>query len=292
MTTQVATRAGNTAVAALQNLKHGLANVQAAIPVTNTEPFLRLLKDGLWVYGAENINVEDGSTWAINPLSIKHGFVCWTDYPASLKKKNVKVGSRMVPATEPKPDFASLPVHKDEHSGDAGWAWTDAVSFSLMCVSGEDKGEQVLYSTNSVGGLNACAELIGKIMTQLDNDPARPVPVVELLCDHYQHATYGKTYYPVLALRSWVPLTDEMPDLDEDGEPVEAEAPAGTAQTANVQPTEPAPAEQAAAPRRRRAAGSVPETKQTEQPAASTAAAAQSGASAQTEPVRRRRRTS
>lgn len=279
MTNEVATRATGTAVGALANLRKGLANVQAAIPTTNTEPFLRLLKDGGWVFSAENFEVEDGSRWAVNPLSIKHGFVCWTNYPVQTKKKNEKLGSRMVPMTEAKPDPNSLPQYSDGQGGN--WPWADAVSFSLMCVSGDDKGEQVLYSTNSVGGLNACSKLTGDIMTQIDKDASRPVPVVELLSDSYQHSTFGKTYVPIFALREWLPLTDEMPDLDEDGE---AEVAAAKVETKQAEPVKQAEPETA---RRRRA--SVPETKQTEQPAP---VEAPSAAPAQAEPVRRRRRTS
>ena len=34
------------------------------------KPLLRLLRDGIWVYGQENIEVQEGSHWAVNPMQL------------------------------------------------------------------------------------------------------------------------------------------------------------------------------------------------------------------------------
>ena len=87
MSKEVATKKENTAVAALAGLKRGVQNVRQAIPTSSTVPILRMGTDGIWVYGQENIEVEDESRWAINPVSIMHGYVCWTNYPKEAKKE-------------------------------------------------------------------------------------------------------------------------------------------------------------------------------------------------------------
>lgn len=255
-----------TALGALASLRQGLANVRQSIPQTG-DAFLRLLKDGGWVYGAENIEVEDGSTWAVNPLSLRHGWVSWTDHK---NQKNEIVGEVMVPMTAP------LPLQTDLR--DTGWNWSQQVAFQLKCMSGEDTGEQTLYKTVSVGGMNAVAKLVSDIMAQLDKDPAHPVPIIRLLSDSYLHKVYGKTYVPVFKIVGWATMTD-APEIVED-------TPAA----------KPAAAAVAEAPVRRRGAAAADPApaaaQETVAAAAPAPAAPPTPASAPAEePVRRRRRT-
>lgn len=225
--TNLQTAAAGGALAALQNLRTGLQNVQAALPATGGDPFLRMEKDGSWVYGQENVEVERGSLWAMNILSIKHGYSCWTNYeqePGKARKKNEKLGENMVPSHLPKP-ILPTPV---QHAGEE-WPWRDQVSFMLMCTNGEDKGTQVLYPTTSVGGISAINKLISEIAAQLDKDPNHPVPLIELLSDSYVHKVYGKTYVPILEIRGWAPFADDLANIDaevEDAKEAVAEAPA------------------------------------------------------------------
>lgn len=283
MSNEVANRQQGSAVAALQNLKSGLANVQATLPQYATDPYLRMAKDGTWVYGSENIEVEPGSRWAVNPLSIKHGFSCWTDYPQKLKKKNELLGERMVGMTFPKPDPMSLPQYTNDVDG-GHWEWKDQVSFMLVCISGEDVGEQVLYKTTSVGGTNAVNTLIDAIMKQVDKDPTRVVPVLELLHDTYDNKTWGKTYIPVLAIRDWVPLTDDLPTDVAGSEEAEGTKADGAKAEETETETKPTEAEKPA-PQTRRRGATVPETGKATEPEKAAETPAE-------EQPRRRRRVS
>lgn len=222
------TQKSSSAVAALSNLKAGLVNVASTITTAGGDPYLRLLKDGGWVYGADNVEIEEGSEWAINPLSLMHGWSAWTDYK---KKANEKLGEVMVPASAPLPPRADLREIKDE-DGNA-CEWNQQLSLQFQCLNGEDEGTQVQYNTTSVGGMKAVKEILNAIARQLETDMDNPVPVVELSSDHYQHKTYGKTYFPVFEIIKWVPLDEQIkdpvkqqdtPDSDQQGEaPKEAE---------------------------------------------------------------------
>lgn len=215
----------STAVAALQGLKTGLTNVAATIKTSATDPYLRLLTDGSWVYGAENIEVEPDSGWAVNPLSIMHGYTCWSDDPKA--KTNENLGEVMVPATSPLPDVNSLPDH--------GYPWNQQVSLQLRCMDGEDAGEQVLYKTSSKGGMGETKKLIAAIIKQLDDDPDHIVPVVNLRNDHYQHKKYGKTYVPILQIEKWVSMDGLEEETAEQGpEPVKQQAKAEPAPKATA----------------------------------------------------------
>lgn len=240
---QVATKS-STAIAALQGLKKAIVNVKTTLVKKGGDPYLRLLTSGEWVYGQEDAEVEAGSAWAINPMSITHGWVAW-QRGADADNSGGPVGEVMVPATLPLPSQSELP--KIDHAPGASWA--QQFAFSLVCLTGEDRGEQVLYKTASVGGVSAVDTILNAIATQLDDDPENPVPVVTLEVDEYKHKKYGKTFTPIFAVQTWRPLSDDLPDVQAELDEMEQadEAPAKAAEAA------------AAKPARRRAA-SVPST--------------------------------
>lgn len=198
MTTEVTKTAAAGALAALGNLKQGLQNVQSGIRVPGGEPILRMGRDGIWIYGADNVEVEGGSLWAINPMSLTHGFICWKVIPEGSKEKPELLGEETRSMFQPLPGKESLP--------DYGHPWAEVLSVQLKCVSGEDEGEQTLYKTSSTGGLRVMKELIGSIMEAIDKHPETPVPVVQLKADSYAHKQYGKTYFPVIAIEKWVSM--------------------------------------------------------------------------------------
>lgn len=235
MNTNLSTTAAGGAVASLKhNLKAGLANVRAAAPSTGAEGILKMGKDGKWNYGAENLEIELDSRWAVNPLSLKHGYVCWKVIPEGVKDTPEKLGEVMVSMFDTKPSKDSLP--------DYGHPWADCIGFSLKCLNGEDKGEQVSYAPTSKGGLRAVDGLLGAILDR--EDETTPVPVLLLKSDHYPHKTWGKTYFPVFDIVDWI-------SMDGAGAEPAAEAP-------KEEPKQAAPQETA---RRRGAAAPAPAPK-------------------------------
>lgn len=177
-----------------EDLETGLKNVQSSIHGSSGGmPFLRLLKSGVFVYGAENIEVEEGSEWAINPYSIMHGFACWA--PGEL------LDERMVPFTQQPPNKAELP--------DLGQSWDQQIAMQLACVSGEDTGTNVLYKGTSTGLRNASKDLINEIIAQLQTDKEHIVPIVELESDSYRHKEFGQIFYPILRIVRWTSIDGE-----------------------------------------------------------------------------------
>jgi hypothetical protein len=133
---------------------------------------LKMDKTGHWVFGAEQTEVEDGATWAVNPFSFIHGFIAWGEGEV--------LGEKMVSVSEPLPDMGAPPPN-------AKRGWEVQVGMSLKCMSGEDEGLDVRFSTTSVGGKRAVQALAVAIAAQVEADQAKPVPVVELKRDHYTH---------------------------------------------------------------------------------------------------------
>lgn len=266
-------KAGSNALAALGGLKNNLVNVKSSIVTPGGDYLLRLV-NGRWVYGAENVEVEEGSEWAINPLSLSHGWVAWTDYK---KRKNEVLNEVMVPASVPLPAYDSLREVKDEQGNAVEYA--QQLSLQLQCLTGEDQGEQVRYKISSVGGMRAVRDVIDLIVKQLDADPDNPVPVVSLNTDTYQHKVWGETHVPVFEVLDWVPLDDTIKAPMKDEE--EADPDADLKEEA-----------QPAASRERTRAASATEITDADRRAALNAAAvdAAGGVADNAEPRTRRRR--
>ena len=75
---------------------------------------------------------------------------------------------------------------------------------SLKCLTGEDKGLEVRYSSTSVGGKRGVQTIAVAIAAQVEADPSKPVPVVTLGKEFYQHKSYGKIYTPQFDVQSWI----------------------------------------------------------------------------------------
>ena len=158
---------------------------------------LKMDRTGHWVFGAGESEVEAESTWAVNPFSFVHGFICWGEGEV--------LGEKMVNITRPLPELDAAPT-----GGKRGWE--TQVGMSLKCLTGEDKGMEVRYSTTSVGGKRSVQALAVAIAGQVDEDQTKPVPVITLKKEFYQHKAYGKIYTPLFDVTEWVGLGGEEPE--------------------------------------------------------------------------------
>jgi hypothetical protein len=216
MTTAVTTF-GNAKLPAIATLASALKkNVEAIAP--SGLAILKFDKTGAWVFGANADEVEEGSLWAVNPYSFSHGYIAWGD--------GQPVGEVMASMTDDLPNTPALPAGADDKG------WQTQVGIALKCISGQDKGLEVRYSTTAVGGKRAVQALGMALAEQIDKDQNNPVAIVTLEGSSYKHSSYGKVHTPEFAIVKFVAI---------DGE---ADA---------VAPPPPAPAEQVAPTRRRRA---------------------------------------
>jgi hypothetical protein len=155
---------------------------------------LKMDKTGHWVFGADQTEVDDGSTWAVNPFSFVHGYIAWGDGEV--------LGEKMVSVSQPLPELEEAPPM-------ARKGWETQVGMSMKCLSGDDKGMEVRYTTTSVGGKRSVQALAVAIATQVDTDPKLPVPIVNLEKEHYSHKSYGRIYTPIFKILCWMSMTDE-----------------------------------------------------------------------------------
>ena len=152
---------------------------------------LKMDKTGHWVFGADQTEVEDHSTWAVNPFSFVHGFIAWGDGEV--------LGEKMVSVSQPLPELDAAPPN-------AKRGWEVQVGMSLKCLSGEDEGMEARFTTTSVGGKRAVQTLALELAAQVEKNQDKPVPVVRLKKDHYNHKSYGKIFTPVFEVVEWVSM--------------------------------------------------------------------------------------
>jgi hypothetical protein len=155
---------------------------------------LKMDKTGHWVFGADQTEVEDDATWAVNPFSFVHGFIAWGDGEV--------LGEKMVSVAQPLPELDVAPPGAKK-------GWEPQVGMSLKCTSGEDEGMEARYTVTSVGGKRAVQTLAVAIAAQVEKDQSKPVPIVKLKKDHYAHKSYGKIYTPIFEVVEWVSIDGE-----------------------------------------------------------------------------------
>lgn len=188
-------QAGLPAVAQLSTALRTAA--QQAAPVGMV--ILKMDRTGHWVFGADQTEVESGSKWAVNPFSFIHGWIAWGDGSV--------LGEKMAPMTQPVPEVDAPPPGATK-------GWEQQIGVSLKCIDGEDAGMEARFTTTSVGGKRAVQELALAVATQVDKEPGKPVPIVMLGKDHYQHKSYGRIFTPVFEVQEWIGMdgkTEEPP---------------------------------------------------------------------------------
>ena len=181
---------GSAGLPSVKSLSSALRSMEAEV-AGNGMVILKMDKTGHWVFGAEQTEVEDDSIWAVNPFSFVHGYIAWGEGEVLAEK--------MTSVAEPLPELEPAPPA-------AKRGWEMQVGMTLACTNGEDKDMQARYSATSVGGKRAVQSLAVAIAEQVDKDQTKPVPLVRLKKEHYQHKSYGRIYTPVFEIVDWVAL--------------------------------------------------------------------------------------
>lgn len=196
---------GNAKLPSVQSLSTALRSLEHEVG-GNGMAILKMDKTGHWVFGADQTEVEDASTWAINPFSFVHGYIAWGEGEV--------LGEKMVPVAEPLPEVDAAPPN-------AKRGWELQVGMSLKCMTGDDKGLEVTYNVTSVGGKRAVQKLALDIAAQVEQDQTKPVPVVRLKKEHYTHKSYGRIFTPVFEIVSWVGLDGQADEQSVSEAPAE-----------------------------------------------------------------------
>ena len=235
----------------LATLAQQLGAVRQHLPEPGGATFMRLLKEGRWVCGKDDDTVAEGTEIAINPTSIRLGYIAWPPEGVTPRKP---LGEEMFPLGTPLPPVTSMPAVE-------GDGWQKQFSVGVRILGGPLKDKEFTIKGTSDGLSRAVSSVIEAIIGRLASGSVYVVPIAELKTEFYKHPQYGRIYKPVFDIVAWA-------DMDGAEEPDSAAGAIAPAEP--EQPAEPAPSIRA-----------EPENRQPR--AAAEAPAAD-------EPVRRRRR--
>lgn len=184
----------------LAKFKRNLAQVQAEMPQVGGLPILKLGKDGVWRYGQEDTEVQEGSEWAINPQTIAKGFIAWL--PGSRQPREVM---RLVFEGN-LPRFEDLPDVGVDEKGES--LWRPNYAFELTCLNGDDKDLLVKYAAGNKGAGDAFKAIVAQMLHQAEVKPTHMAMIVTLTNTGYQSSTLswgikGWIEKPVFELVEW-----------------------------------------------------------------------------------------
>lgn len=190
------------AVAALAGLKTGLRRAAAKLPDATGTQYLRMGKDGMFVFGKDDNVVAEGTAAVVNVMNIQHGYSAWTNRAPGQGKNELR-GEVMYPIARELPPVAELDQFADAE-------WKQQMSVEMKIIEGKHDKTQVMYKASSRGGLSAMNDLVTAVADRLDEGILYCFPVITIASDSYRHASYGKTYVPKFDIVGWASMDGDV----------------------------------------------------------------------------------
>lgn len=217
------------------DLAKSLNTAAAQMPaVGGDKQYIKMLTKGrdagTWVFGQQETEVEPDSLWAVNPASIKHGYVAWDTNGGGAPIQEIMLPiNRDLPARNQLPVLPPGTPSKKAPNVPVELEYQDQRSVDLVCVSGEDAGVVVEYKQSSKGAMKLFSKIVNALLDQLAKGN-EIVAVGKFGFSTYDHSSYGETYNPEFEIVEWRTPEDTSP-VEEKAEAAPAakeEAPART----------------------------------------------------------------
>lgn len=169
---------------------------------------------GEWVYGQSETIIAADSLWAVNPLSLTHGWVCWDSDAGGAPVQEIMVSVIQHPNL---PDRSTLPPVGNGVKGKP-LGYTQQRGVQMVCVldpegEGEDSdvGVQCEYKQSSVGAMKAFVTITNAILARAQKGENDIVPIIRLKNDRYKHDKYGWIQNPIFEIVEWRTMDDATP---------------------------------------------------------------------------------
>ncbi len=159
--------------------------------------------DGYYSYGAEDTDLLDGTRAAVDPMSLKRGFICWND-GEMIEELMYSLMEGNPPAKHELPDHGPYKAKGD--------GWSDQKTIEMKTI--DAPFVQLLFQANNRSKLNALEALMKQIVREVKAYPGC-YPIIE-----FGHSTFeaqerneagekvGRKmtkYAPVFTIVDWIP---------------------------------------------------------------------------------------
>ena len=188
------------------------ALAQASLTIAQESPgsnaFLKLNRVGYWIFGEDDLEVEEDSQRAVNCQSFAMGYIAWPTGGLG-----APIGEQMASIYAAPPVEGNLPAVESR--------WQRQVAMQLVCLTGEDEGEQVLYQASTMGGTKAFGQLLEQIQKHLGSGKAgkNTMPVLVLESDSYKNKDGIEVNFPIFTIKKWAEnLGFDAPEAEEEEE--------------------------------------------------------------------------
>ncbi len=192
----------------VSGLKRSVSNIQ----VGETKDILKMGEDGSWTFGQENLEVAESDVFAINPFTIKHGYIAFQPLSGGLAlTEDGDDAVFLYPVTEELPDVDDLPaLELDKAKGKKEMPkFLRQFSVDMVCVEGPNKGAEVVYRPYTIGGLQLARRIVDDIIDKICSGSENVVPMIELFSDTYYNKAYSKDIYvPQADILEWASIND------------------------------------------------------------------------------------
>jgi len=167
--------------------------------------FLRFTKQGEWLFGQDQDDVEEGERFAVNPMSFTNGYIGW--------ENGAVVGEHMCSVMDGMP-CSQADLQPIEGKGQSD-GWSAQLGVAMKSMDGDEPLE-LQFKATSRGGKQAIGALADEIAARMEMNASSCVPVVELDTDSYKHKQYGKIFTPVLSVVAWADINGAIVEEVED----------------------------------------------------------------------------
>lgn len=168
--------------------------------------------DGYYTYGAEDTDLAEGTRAAVNPMSLKRGWICWND-GQMLEEVMYTILEGQPPAKHELTDHGPYKAKND------GWAEQKTIEF--LAIDGEPV--PLLFQANNRSKLNALEQLMKKIGREYKGHPGC-VPIIALGSNAFEAQERNEAgekvgrkmtkYAPTFDIVDWMP-EEELAALTE-----------------------------------------------------------------------------
>lgn len=227
------------------DLAKSLNTAAAQMPaVGGDKQYIKMLTKGrdagTWVFGQQETEVEPDSLWAVNPASIKHGYVAWDTNAGGAPVQEIMLPiNRTLPSRDSLPALPPGTPDKKKPGVPVELEYQDQRSIDLVCISGADEGTVVEYKQSSAGAMKLFSKIINALLDQIQKGD-EIVPVGKFGFSTYDHKQYGEITNPEFEIVEWRTPEDTSPVEEKAAEPAKEE-PAIRTRTRAAAPAEKVP---------------------------------------------------